>query len=80
MLMTIFSGVISSIFPYKLGMLLDVVTKQTDNNVEPDKFKQILIDSMLYLTVVTVLIAVSNFFRMVSLKIYQEKLSIDMRN
>jgi len=33
MIVTVFSGLVASIFPWKLGLLLDIVTKQTDNNV-----------------------------------------------
>jgi hypothetical protein len=47
MFITVVSGIIASIFPWKLGILLDIVTKQTDNNEELDAFRTILIDSML---------------------------------
>lgn len=79
MVTTVLSGIVASIFPWKLGILLDVVTKQTDNNVQQEQFRQTLIDNMLELTYITVLIAVLTFLRSVSLRIYQEKLSIDMR-
>lgn len=73
------SGVVVSIFPWKLGLVLDVITKQTDNNVDQEQFKQILIDKMVELAIITVSIAVMTFMRTVSLRVYQEKLSIDLR-
>lgn len=38
-IITILSGVVSSVFPYQLGVLVDIVSKQTDNNVDPEKFR-----------------------------------------
>lgn len=35
-IVTIVSAVISSIFPWKIGLLLDLVSKQTDNNINPE--------------------------------------------
>lgn len=79
MILTLMSGVVVSIFPWKLGLVLDVITKQTDNNVDQEQFKQILIDKMVELAIITVSIAVMTFMRTVSLRVYQEKLSIDLR-
>lgn len=47
LIITILSGIVSSIFPYQLGVLVDIVSKQTDNNKEPEKFREILISSMI---------------------------------
>jgi hypothetical protein len=69
--MTVLSGVVASIFPWKLGLLLDLVSKQIDNNVETQQFKQTLIDSMLEIAIITLMIAVSTFLRSTSLKIWQ---------
>jgi hypothetical protein len=69
--MTVLSGVVASIFPWKLGLLLDLVSKQIDNNVETQQFKTVLIDSMVEIAVITVMIAVTTFLRTTSLKIWQ---------
>ncbi len=47
MIVTVSSGIMDSMFPWKLGLLLDLVSKQTDNNVETEVFREKLIDSML---------------------------------
>lgn len=39
MIVTIISAATSSIFPWKIGLLLDLVSKQTDNNVNPEQFR-----------------------------------------
>jgi hypothetical protein len=75
----VLSGVVASIFPWKLGLLLDLVSKQIDNNVDTQVFKQTLIDSMVEIAIITFMIAASTFLRTTSLKIWQEKISIDLR-
>jgi hypothetical protein len=47
MIITIVSGIVASIFPWKLGLLLDLVSKQIDNNVETEQFKTTLKDNMM---------------------------------
>jgi hypothetical protein len=79
MIMTILSGMIASIFPWKLGLLLDLVSKQIGNNVETQQFKSTLIDSMVEIAIITIMIAVTTFLRSTSLKIWQEQISIDLR-
>lgn len=76
---TTLSGVIVSIFPWKLGQLLDLVTKQIDNNVHTAEYKQSLVIDMLELTLITLMIALFTFLRTVSLEIFQEKIAIDLR-
>jgi hypothetical protein len=79
MSMTVLSGVVASIFPWKLGLLLDLVCKQIENNSAPQQFKTQLIDSMVELALITVMVAITTFLRTTSLKIWQEKISIDLR-
>jgi hypothetical protein len=69
--MTVLSGAVASIFPWKLGLLLDLVSKQIDNNVDTQQFKSTLIDSMIEIAIITIMIAVTAFLRSTSLKIWQ---------
>jgi hypothetical protein len=71
MVMTVLSGVVASVFPWKLGLLLDLVSRQIDNNVDTQQFKSTLIDSMVEIAIITVMIAVTTFLRTTSLKIWQ---------
>jgi|LakMenEpi03Aug12_release.lakeMendotaPanAssembly.Ray.scaffolds.fasta_scaffold2659000_1 ABC-type methionine transport system permease subunit len=70
-LITIFSGFVASIFPWKVGILLDIVTQQNQDNNEHETCKINLILNMIQLTFITLLITVLSFLRSMTLKIYQ---------
>lgn len=70
-LITIFSGFVASIFPWKVGILLDIVTQQNEDNDSHQTSKINLIFNMIQLTFITLLITVLSFLRSMTLKIYQ---------
>lgn len=72
-------GSLVSTFLWKFGLLLDLVTKQIDNNTHTEEFKHNLIIDMVELSIITLMIAVFTFLRTISLEIFQEKITLDLR-
>lgn len=77
--LTILSGFANSIFPWQVGLLLDLVTNQTINNVETEKFREKLVMHLWILAGITVGMGLMTFLRFVALQLFQEHLSIDLK-
>ena len=59
--------------------MLDVVSQQTNDNSNPDGFHDALVRHMIQLGLITLGMGLFTFFRFMSLQLFQESLSIDLK-
>lgn len=75
LLVTFAAAFFQSIYPFKLGQLLDLIANQTDSQIDPDggstTFKSTLKEEMLIIGGLTLLIGIFTFVRHVVLQLFQ---------
>ena len=76
-ILTIISGILTSIFPWKVGVVLDMVTEATRDNVEANIQK--LKHHVYSLACLGLLMGVFTFLRYIRMQLFQERLSIDIK-